>query len=159
METMEWTKQAEDMFKAWTEAQKRMWDDWLKTVQGFGRSQTTEMWDMTVKASEESIKKALDSQVEWTRLWADNFNTASGTPKELVEWVRQGQDLIRRSIETQKQLWTAWFEIVKKFDPSALSRTWTPDNQKFVETWQENIQKTLEAQAEWMRLWTAGSKR
>ena len=38
METMEWTKQSEEMFKTWTETQKKMWDDCLRQ-QGFGAMQ------------------------------------------------------------------------------------------------------------------------
>ena len=45
METMEWTKQSEDMLKSWTEAQKKMWDDSLKAMQSFGKSPSTAVWE------------------------------------------------------------------------------------------------------------------
>ena len=72
MET-EWTKQAEDMFKTWTEAQKRLWDDWLKGMQGLGRSQPLEAWVKTAEAWEDSVRESLKVQVEWTKLWAEGF--------------------------------------------------------------------------------------
>ena len=42
METMEWTKQSEEMLKTWTEGQKKMWEDYMKVMQGFGQSPSTQ---------------------------------------------------------------------------------------------------------------------
>ena len=45
---MEWMKQAEEMFKAWTDAQKTMWDEWIKTTQSFGKTPGTDSWKKSV---------------------------------------------------------------------------------------------------------------
>ena len=37
METLEWTKHSDAMFKSWTDAQTNMWNEWLKAMQGFGK--------------------------------------------------------------------------------------------------------------------------
>jgi len=153
---MEWTKQTEDMFKTWTEAQTKMWDEWLRAMQGFSRPQASEAWGKSVEAWEESVKKTLDAQNEWTRLWAASFTTVSGTPKEMVEWARQGQEMVRRWVETQKQLWEGWFQIAKRLDPSKVGGSWEQEGQKFLQAWQDAVKKGMESQAEWTRAWTAG---
>jgi len=156
METMEWAKQSEAMLKTWTETQKKMWDECMRTVQGFGKSPSTEVWQKIVDSWNQTIQKVLDTQVEGARVWAENFTTAKGTPQETAEWAKQGQDLITRSTETQKQLWGSWFEVVKKFDASNMMN-WPRDGQKFLQSWQETIQKALDTQADWLR--TTGQAR
>ena len=153
---MEWTKQTEDMFKTWTEAQTKMWNEWLRAMQGFSRPQASEAWGKSVQAWEESVKKTLDAQDEWTRLWAASFTTVGGTPKETVEWARQGQEMVRRWVETQKQLWEGWFQIAKRLDPSKTGGSWDQEGQKFLQAWQDAVKKGMESQAEWTRVWTAG---
>jgi len=152
----EWTKQTEEMFKSWTDVQTKMWNDWLKAMQGLGRSPSSQAWEKTVDAWEESIRKTLDSQVEWAQRWAESFTTGKGAPKEMVEGAKQGQEMIGRWTDTQKQLWTRWFQIVKKLDPSsAPGGDWGREGQKLVQGWQDAIQKALDQQAESVRRWTA----
>ena len=153
---MEWTKQAEDMWKTWTEAQQKMWDECLNAMKGFGKLQPTEVWGKSVEAMEEALKRTLDAQVEWTRLWAGSFTTVGGASKEMVEGARQGQDMIKRWAEAQKQIWDGWFQIVRKLDPSALGGNWDQESQKLFQAWKEGVQKALDAQGEWARFWTAG---
>src|SRR6266487_4845143 len=155
METMEWAKQSEEMLKTWTDAQKKMWDDCMKAMQGFGKSPSTEVWEKTVDTWNQTIQRFLDAQVEGARLWAENVTKAKGT-EETAAWAKQGQDLITRLTETQKQLWGNWFELVKKLDLSNMMN-WTRDGQKFVQNWQETIQKAFDAQTEWLR--TTGQAR
>ena len=150
METMEWAKQSEDMLKSWTETQKKMWDEWTKAMQGFGKSPSTDAWEKTVETWNQTIQRVLDGQVEGARLWAENITTTKGTPQEMTEWAKQGEDIITRWTETQKQLWGHWFEIVKKLDASNIMN-WTRDGQKFVQNWQETVQKAQDAQTDWLR--------
>src|SRR5262245_56505225 len=152
---IEWTKQTEEMFTTWTDTQKKMWDEWIKATQSFGKSQATDAWKRTVETWEESLKKNLHLQQEWARLWAESFNNVKGTPKEFHELARHGQEMMSRWSETQIQLWTAWFEIVKKLDPNALSGSWEKESEKVLHIWQESLKKALDAQTEWGRVWTA----
>lgn len=156
METMEWTKQSEEMFKTWTDAQTKMWNEWLKAMQGFGKSPSSQVWDKSIEAWEESINKILDAQADWTQRWAESFAVGQGTPKEMAEWAKHGQDMWRRWTDTQKQLWTGWFQVVKKLDPSAAGVNWGAEGQKFMRGWQEAVEKALNSQAEWLRFWSAG---
>ena len=158
METMEWAKQSEEMLKSWTETQKKMWDEWTKAMQSFGKSPSTEAWEKTVETWNQTIQKVLDGQVEGARLWAENVTTTKGTPQEMTEWAKQGQDIITRWTETQKQLWGHWFEVVKKLDASNILN-WPRDGQKFLQGWQETIQKAQDAQAEWLRTTTTQARK
>jgi hypothetical protein len=153
---MEWAKQTEDMFKTWADVQKKMWDDMLKGTQGLWGSQPTQVWEKTMDAWEESVKKTLDAQVEWSRLWADGFTTAKGTPTEMAEWARQGQEMIKQWAETQRRLWEGWFDMTRKLRPSGFGANWPLEGQRFVQAWQDAVQKALDTQAEWARLWTVG---
>lgn len=155
MDPMDWTKQTEDVFKTWTDAQTKMWNDWLKGMQGFGKSQSSQVWEKSVDAWDESIRKILDAQTDWTERWAESLTVSKGAPKEMVEWSKQGQEMIKRWTDTQKMLWTNWFAIVKKLDPSALGANWG-DGQTFQKSWQQAVQKALSTQEEWSRLWAAG---
>jgi hypothetical protein len=153
---MEWAKQTEDTFKSWADMQRKMWDDWMKGIQNLGRSQPEQVWDKTLDAWEDSVKRTLDTQIEWTRAWADGLSSVKGTPSEMAEWARQGQEMATRWGETQRQLWQNWFETVRKLRPSAFGGSWDREGQRFVQAWQDAVHKALEAQAEWMRFWTVG---
>jgi hypothetical protein len=152
---MEWMKQAEDIFKTWTETQKTMWEEWMKATQSFGKTQATDSWKRTVDVWEESVKKSLNLQMECSKVWADSFTSAKGTPKEFQEWARQGQEMMSRWVETQMQLWTAWFEMVKRLDPTSVTGSAEKDSDSMLNLWQDNLKKLLNAQAEWGRVWTA----
>jgi len=153
---MEGTKQAQEIFNTWMDTQKKMWDEWFKATQGFGKAQGTEAWKKTVEAWEESLKKTLFAQIEWTTMWSESFGTVSGAPKEMVEWARQGQDMMKRWAEAQMQLWVGWFEIMKKLDPSTPGGGWQRESEKVVLIWQEAVKKAVDGQVEWGRVWTAG---
>jgi len=157
METMEWTKQSEEMLKTWTDTQTKMWNDWLKAIQGFGKSPSSQVWDKTLDAWDESIKKILDAQSDWSKRWTESFTASQGTPKEMVEWAKQGQEMSSRWTETQRQLWTSWFQVVRKLDPTATTgMSWAGEGQKFLQGWQDAIQKAMDGQAEWVRQWSGG---
>jgi hypothetical protein len=151
---MDWTKQAEEMAQTWTEAQQKMWDNWLKTVQGFGQSPAAEMWAKTIDTWEEMIKNGLETQAEWSRLWAENFNKV-GAPKEMNEWAQQTQEMMKQWSEAQKQLWDNWFSIAKKVNPAGSTEGWSKESQKIYQTWQESMQKLMATQNEWFRQWDA----
>jgi|SRR5690348_13642842 hypothetical protein len=157
---MEWMKQAEEIFKAWTDAQRTMWDEWIKTTQSFGtqpfgKMQVTDSWKRTAEAWEESVKKSLHLQMEWSKLWAESFSNVKGTPREFQEFARQGHDMMMRWAETQVHLWTAWLEMMKKLDPNALGGSAEKGSDKFLHLWEENLKNLLNVQAEWGRAWTA----
>lgn len=157
---IDWTKQTEEMTKNWLDAQKKMWDHWLGSVQQFDQGQAAEMWAKTIGTWEESVKNILTAQSEWTRLWADNFKAVEGMPQEATEWIQQAHEMTRHWSEAQQQLWESWFALLKKVEPTQLQvmGDLSEESQKMFKGWQEASQKVTDAQAEWVRRWAAVAK-
>ena len=151
---IDWTKQAEDMAKTWTESQKKMWDNWLGSMSQ-EKSQVTDMWAKTVGAWEETVKNTLNAQTDWMHMWAGNLKSLDNVPKEAAEWAAQAEEMAKQWGETQKQLWENWFAMIKKVEPVKMSADWTEEGQKVFKAWQESTQKMMESQAEWVRHWAA----
>lgn len=150
---MDWTKQAEEMLKTWTGAQKSMWDSWVNTVQGLGTNQSGETWEKSIETWQDSIKRALEAQNTWTQFWIDSITSSTGSNAQATDWAKQVNDMSKRWNDTQTQLWDNWFETMKKADPSAVSKNFNMEElQKIVQTWQEASQKAVESQMEWTRM-------
>jgi hypothetical protein len=154
---IDWTKQIEDMTKTWVDAQKKMWDNWLGSMQQVDKTQTAELWAKTVSTWEEAVKNTLNAQTEWTRVWVDSLKSFEGMPKEVNEWAQQALEMNKHWSETQQQLWDSWFALVKKIDSAKLSSDWNEEGQKLYKTWQEATQQMINTQMEWMRRWTTVS--
>jgi len=153
---MDWTKQTEEMIKTWSDAQQKMWESWRGAMQGSESSRVTEGWEQAIAAWRTSVERALQAQVEWTQRWADTIASGANTPKEVADWSRQVLDVTQRWTEAQKSLWARYFETMERASPSAMSTTLSDEAQKVSQAWQEAIQKSVEAQQEWLRLSTAG---
>jgi hypothetical protein len=153
MPTQEWTQQTEAMFKAWTDAQRKIWEKWPLGMQGAAKSPSDQVWEKSMQAWEESVKKTLEAQAELTQLWAGGSPNMSGLPKEVAEWAHEGQEMLKRWTETQTMLWEHWFHLAKQFNhPSnKLGGNWEQEGQKLLHAWQEAAKKTVDAQSEWLR--------
>jgi hypothetical protein len=57
------------------------------------------------------------------------------------------------------QLWTAWFDMVKRLDPNALGGSPEKESDKILRLWDENLKNLLNVQAEWGRVWTQAGKK
>jgi hypothetical protein len=150
-------KEAANVFGTWADLQMKVWNDWLRGMQGIGASEPSKVWQKTVEAWEQSIKKGIDAQTELAQLWAQNFHSVKDSPGEVAEWGRQGQEMITQWSETQKQLWDGWFQVVKKLNPAPVGENWEQEGQRLVRTWQDMFQKAMDMQTQWMGAWTGGA--
>jgi hypothetical protein len=154
---MDWSKQAEETVKAWTDTQQKMWDSWLEML---GTSpmpaQANELWQKTMATWQEAVKNTLEAQTKWTETWAENLSKAPNMPKESVEWVKQAREMNKRWTGAQRQLWESWFELVGKIDPAKMNEGWDKEGKKLFETWQDSAQKLMEAQMKWAQMWGNG---
>lgn len=151
---MNWTEQAEEMVKTWTDTQQKIWDSWMENMEKFSKpSQADEFWKKTVESWEGAVQNTLEAQSEWTRMWVESLEDTSGVPKETVEWAKQAQAMNKNWNEAQHQLWQSWFEMVKKIDPAKMDQSWDKEARKIFETWQESAQKLMEAQLSWAQKW------
>ena len=157
---MDWTKQTEEVVKSWTETQRKMWDNWLKTVQqGPEQFQVANVWQKTLETWEETVKNTMSAQAEWMQMWADSFDQQQGIPKEVTQWVKQAQTMNNQWADIQQQMWQSWFELVKKVDPAKMSETLDADGKKAFAAWQETAEKVMAAQEKWAGMWTSAAEK
>ncbi len=163
---MDWTKQANEMLKTFTNTQQKVWESWVSSMQLMTPPQSPEAWQKTVETWRATVKYALEQQLELTRLWAENVAASSvsmpsmpampnlpGLPANAVEWTRQLLDMTRTWTDTQVRFSENWFEMLKKADPGALAQSWDmAQAQKIMATWQEAAQKAVEAQAQFSQM-------
>lgn len=150
---MDWTKQNEEMFKTWTQAQTKMWEAYTESFSDFGKAPGEKVWEQTIAAGEELVKNSLTAQAEWMKTWAANFKTLEGMPEQSTEALNQFQEMTERWAATQEKLWAAWFEMLKKFDPSQFGGTWTNVPKDPFQVWQRSTKQVMDAQMEWTRAW------
>lgn len=148
---MDWTKETQDMFKGWVDAQTKTWQSWLKSAQEFDASNPTELWDKTVDAWHDSIKGTLDAQIEGSRIWAEGLTSMEGAPKETQELAKQVEQMTKDWTSLQQQMWDNWFEVVRKADPGQLGGDWDKNGANLLKTWQDMVQKMMSAQSEMMK--------
>lgn len=168
---MDWTKQANEMLKTWTGAQQKVWETWASSMQLMAAPQSPEAWQKTVETWRGTVRQALESQVELTRLWAEGVAASAvsmpsapqipgmpamptGAPSAaMVEWTRQMLEMTRSWTETQVRFSENWFELLKKAEPASMAQSWDAGQaQKIMATWQEAAQKALEAQTEFSKM-------
>ena len=150
---MDWAKQSEEMFKVWTQAQTKMWEAYTESVSSFGKSPGKKAWEQTIAAGEELVKNSLAAQVEWLKTWAENFKTLEGLPEGAVKAVGQFHEMTESWASTQANLWKAWFDMLKKFDPNQYAGTWATMPKDPFQTWQDSMKQVMDTQMEWARAW------
>lgn len=152
---MDWTERAEEMIRNWTGAQRKMWESWLGAMQNIGSApHATEAWEQTVDSWNAAVRSALETQVTWTRFWADSVSSQLGMPPPVTEWSQQLLEMVQHWTETQMQLSESWFETMKHSKPTTIALAWdSGEAQKVVQDWQSATQKALEAQMSWIRFW------
>lgn len=149
----DWTKQTEEMFKAWSDAQKKLMENWAESMKGIGVPQGTEFWEKTLAAWEETLEKSTKTQIEWTEKWIENLKSMEGMPEQAVKSTERFQEMTQRWTSTQEQLWAKWFEMLRGLDPSSLTEKWSEAIQNPLQAWQDATKKVMDAQAEWMHVW------
>ena len=150
---MDWTKQAEELFDTWTDAQKKMWKSWLDMVQqGAGQKQAADLWPKTIDTWQESVANMLATQDKWTDSWAESFN-ANATPEEMIEWVKQTQSVAKQWGDAQQQMWSNWFDMMKQVDLGDVANNWQGESQAAFTNWQDSTQKIMDAQMQWIKMW------
>ena len=150
---MDWIKQSEEMFKTWTDTQQKMWETFSESIAGFGKSPGEKMWTQTIKAGEELVKNSLAAQADWMKSWAENFKSLEGMPEQAGNAVAQFQQMNERWAATQEKLWAAWFDMLKKFDPSQFTDSWTQMPKNPFQVWQDSTKMVMDTQMEWVKTW------
>ncbi len=152
------TQPFEEMMKTWMDAQKKVWDSFLDAMPDSGKSEKAQAWEQLVTSGEQALKTTFQGQTEWVQAWVKSATAVEGAPTALVESAKQFQETYARWSEAQQQLWTNWFDMLRKFDPSKGMSVWpsTPTNP--YQIWQEETRKMVDRQFEWMRSWMGSAR-
>ncbi len=107
----------EDIFKTWTDAQKRLWESLCAAVP-FQPPVGVETWRETylknLAAWETAVKKTLTQEAAWVDQWVHQIAQEKGTPEMMSAWVRQMEDVLQRWIQTQNQWWDEYFTVLRR---------------------------------------------
>jgi len=107
----------EDVFKSWTDAQKRLWESLCSAVP-FQPPAGVEAWRETylknLNTWESAVKKTLDQEVTWVEQWVHRVAHEQGTPEMMAAWVRQMEEVLQRWIQTQNQWWEEYFAVLRR---------------------------------------------
>ena len=149
-------KNAENILKAWSEAQQKLLSDWLDTVRKAGGTPAMELWEKTVDAWQSSVKSTLDAQTEWAHRWTETLAKAKGTPDEMRDLAKEGREQMQNWAEAQRELWQGWFNAVREINFKPESGAAAQTGKDLVQFWQESAHKMIDAQAALVRRWTGG---
>lgn len=107
----------EDIFKSWTEAQKRLWDSLCSAVP-FQPPAGVEAWLDTYPKNlatwEAAVRKTLAQEASWVRQWVDQVAREKGAPEIMTVWVRQMEEVLQRWVQTQNQWWDEYFAVLRR---------------------------------------------
>ncbi len=152
----DWTAQAEEMVQHWTNAQHKMWENWFEAMQNLSYvPRSNEGWEHTVENWNMAVKSTLESQFAWIRFWANSVQTRN-IPAPIAEWSQELVKMMAGWTEIQRELSASWFETIKKASPTTVALAWDrAEAEHVVQAWQEATHKSLEAQLNWLRIWTS----
>ena len=145
--------QGESFLSNWADGQQKVLEDWLDLMQGTERPSHLATWNETMHAWQTAVQETLDAQARWLRDWNGRVQVTSGSPTELRKNVQQAQVLLLRWTEVQKHLWQDWFHLVLRLGP--LLESDFQIDEHLLSSLQESGQAMINAQTEWVRLWTA----
>jgi predicted flap endonuclease-1-like 5' DNA nuclease len=115
----------EDIFKSWTEAQKRLWDSLCSAVP-FRPPAGLEAWRETYLKNlatwETAVRQTLAQEAAWVRQWVDQAAREKGAPEMMTAWVRQMEDVLQRWVQTQSQWWDEYFAVLRRGGSAGLER-------------------------------------
>ena len=149
----EWTKQTEEMFQSWNEAQKRLMETWSENLKKVGFPQDSEIWGKSIQTWQETVEKSSQAQREMTNSWIENLSSMDGIPEQVQNSAQRYREMSEQWRTTQDDLWGNWFEMLKSFEPSTLSGGWMDMFKDPLNAWQKATEKVLEGQSSWMKTW------
>lgn len=107
----------EDIFKTWTEAQRRLWDSLCSAVP-FKPPTGIETWRETylknLEVWESAVRKTLSQEASWVQRWVKQVAQENGSPEIMTAWVQQMEEVLKRWVQTQNQWWDEYFAVLRR---------------------------------------------
>ncbi|MGH2689018.1 MAG: hypothetical protein ACRDKW_09460 [Actinomycetota bacterium] len=151
VETTTQAERVEKVVKAWTDAQTKVWESWVDTVQASTAGKST-VWEQARKATidslEKSVTRTLDAQAELGHVVAESVAGMWTDPDDAAATrarVTELDALAKTATDAHRQLWAAWFDLARKVPVWEIAGSY----QKIVDAWQEAARNAVEAQAHW----------
>jgi hypothetical protein len=153
---MDWSKQAEEAVRNWQELQKRVWESWLAPLQGTAAAsgpKATDAYREALEVWEDAVKRSLQAQLDWTRLWAESLNAAKASADPAASVARGTQEMMSAWTKAHRQLWESWLSTLKRLDPTASAggKLWEEEARRVLAAWEEGIEAAQRSIAEWSR--------
>ena len=144
---MDESRSGTQLIKMWMDTQQQLLTNWFDTVRGLGGTPSLATWRQTVEAWQKAVNETLDVQTEWTRNWTETLASTKGTPEELRSQLRQGQEQMQRWIDTERQTWQVWFDVVKDINFAMKPETGAQAGKNLVQVWQDAMSKMINMQS------------
>jgi predicted flap endonuclease-1-like 5' DNA nuclease len=107
-----------DVFGAWDEAQKRLWESLSNVLPAPAPTQGMALWRESylnnLATWESAVKKVLDTETAWLAQFADRMEGVQGLPEPMSGLSQQMEEVMRRWAQAQTQLWEECFEMLRK---------------------------------------------
>ncbi|MFZ1493896.1 MAG: helix-hairpin-helix domain-containing protein [Candidatus Competibacter denitrificans] len=107
----------EDIFKSWTQAQKRLWNSLCSAVP-FQPPAGVEAWRETYLKNldvwEAAVRRTLSQEASWVQRWVEQVAQEKGAPELMTAWVRQMEEVLQRWVQTQNQWWDEYFMVLRR---------------------------------------------
>ena len=107
----------EDIFKTWTDAQKRLWDSLCSAVPlqpPVGVEAWRETYLKNLASWEAAVQRSLEQEAAWVEEWVRRVAQEKGTPEMMAAWVRQMEEVLQRWIQIQNQWWNDYFALLRR---------------------------------------------
>ena len=153
---MDESRPGANLIKTWADTQQQQLTNWFDTMRGLGGMPSLATWHQTVEAWQKSVQETLDVQAEWTRNWTEALASAKGNPEKLRGLFEQGQEQLQRWIDTERQIWQVWFDIVKDIKFAMKPGCGAQAGENLVQVWQDAVSKMIDMQSSLLRPWTTG---
>ena len=144
---MDESRPSANLIKTWADTQQQLLTNWFDTMRGLGGTPSQATWHQTVEAWQKSVQETLDVQQEWISNWTEKLASAKGNPEELRGLLRQGQEQMQRWIDTERQIWQVWFDVVKDINFAMKPETGTQASKNLVQVWQDAMSKMIDMQS------------
>jgi predicted flap endonuclease-1-like 5' DNA nuclease len=109
--------QNEDIFKAWAESQKHLWEKFTSVLPAGQPPPDMEAWRRTYLQNlslwEATVKQTLTSEAALLEQWAKNFAQDKTTANPLGGLSRQVEGAMRHWLRSQAQIWDDCFALLR----------------------------------------------
>lgn len=119
------TQSNDDVFRSWTGAQQRLWDELSQSLPAFrppaDRDFRQDAYLRHLTAWESVVEQSLSVQKTWLEEWAAGVLNRSDTPEAVTEWARQVEEVMQYWLKAQTELWQNWFGLLRQQDTPAVT--------------------------------------